>query len=98
MVFPLIKSDLFLKLANMGHVFDFNEAKAYEQWNNKPPNKLAFEMEVLYDDVIPLRGVLLGGGAHELGIAVTVTPADEYEKVFGKPFVPAVSHAETSAG
>jgi transglutaminase-like putative cysteine protease len=27
-----------------------------------------------YDDVIPLRGVLLGGGTHELEIAVTVMP------------------------
>lgn len=35
-----------------------------------------------YDDVIPLRGVLLGGGAHELDIAVTVTPAAEYDRVF----------------
>lgn len=40
-----------------------------------------------YDDVIPLRGVLLGGGEHELDIAVTVTPVEEYESVFGKPFV-----------
>lgn len=38
-----------------------------------------------YDDVIPLRGVLLGGGDHELDIAVTVTPAEEYETVYGKP-------------
>lgn len=37
-----------------------------------------------YDDVIPLRGVLLGGGDHELEIAVTVTPVADYEKVFGK--------------
>jgi transglutaminase-like putative cysteine protease len=37
-----------------------------------------------YDDVIPLRGVLLGGGEHELEIAVTVAPAAEYETVFGK--------------
>ncbi len=36
-----------------------------------------------YDDVIPLRGVLLGGGEHELDIAVTVAPAEEYEAVFG---------------
>jgi len=28
-----------------------------------------------YDDVIPLRGVLLGGGDHELEIKVTVAPA-----------------------
>ncbi len=41
-----------------------------------------------YDDVIPLRGVLLGGGDHELQIAVTVTPVDEYETVFGRPFEP----------
>jgi len=34
----LIKYDLFLKLPNMGHVFDFNEAKSYEQWFNRPQN------------------------------------------------------------
>ena len=36
-----------------------------------------------YSDVIPLRGVLLGGGEHELGIEVTVAPAADYEDVFG---------------
>jgi transglutaminase-like putative cysteine protease len=35
-----------------------------------------------YDDVIPLRGVLLGGGDHELDIAVTVAPASEYDRLF----------------
>jgi transglutaminase-like putative cysteine protease len=38
-----------------------------------------------YDDVIPLRGVLLGGGEHKLAIGVTVVPASEYEAVFGRP-------------
>jgi transglutaminase-like putative cysteine protease len=38
-----------------------------------------------YDDVIPVRGVLLGGGAHALEIRVTVAPASEYEVVFGTP-------------
>jgi len=38
-----------------------------------------------YDDVIPLRGVLLGGGAHTLDIEVTVVPAPEYTSLFGKP-------------
>jgi transglutaminase-like putative cysteine protease len=38
-----------------------------------------------YDDVIPLRGVLLGGGTHELEIKVTVVPAADYEVVFGAP-------------
>lgn len=36
-----------------------------------------------YDDVIPLRGVLLGGGEHELDIAVTVAPEADYDAVFG---------------
>jgi transglutaminase-like putative cysteine protease len=35
-----------------------------------------------YDDVIPLRGVLLGGGEHELAIEVTVCPAAEAATVF----------------
>jgi transglutaminase-like putative cysteine protease len=38
-----------------------------------------------YDDVIPLRGVLLGGGEHELDIAVTVAPLEEYATLFSKP-------------
>ncbi len=38
-----------------------------------------------YDDVIPLRGVLLGGGDHEIAIEVTVTPAADYEALFGEP-------------
>jgi transglutaminase-like putative cysteine protease len=36
-----------------------------------------------YDDVIPLRGVLLGGGDHELEIKVTVAPAADYASLFG---------------
>lgn len=42
-----------------------------------------------YDDVIPLRGVILGGGAHTLDIEVTVVPAAEYQELFGRP--PALS-------
>jgi ubiquinone/menaquinone biosynthesis C-methylase UbiE len=58
MVFPLIKSDLFLKLLDMGHVFDFNEAIAYEQWSNKPSNKAAFarEVQLMRDLLQPMRG------------------------------------------
>jgi len=35
-----------------------------------------------YDDVIPLRGVLLGGGDHSLDIEVTVAPAEDYATLF----------------
>jgi transglutaminase-like putative cysteine protease len=35
-----------------------------------------------YDDVIPLRGVLLGGGEHTLDIEVTVAPKADYETLF----------------
>jgi transglutaminase-like putative cysteine protease len=38
-----------------------------------------------YDDVIPLRGVLLGGGDHDLAVEVTVVPAAEYETLFPPP-------------
>jgi len=46
-----------------------------------------------YDDVIPLRGVLLGGGEHALDIGVTVTPAEDYASIFGRP-TPSVSSVE----
>jgi len=38
-----------------------------------------------FDDVTPMHGVLLGGGEHDLSIEVTVTPAAEYEALFGAP-------------
>lgn len=38
-----------------------------------------------FDDVTPLRGVLLGGGHHELDIAVTVAPFEDYAAIFGHP-------------
>lgn len=41
-----------------------------------------------YDDVIPLRGVLLGGGEHELAIEVTVCPASEVDAVFARAATP----------
>jgi transglutaminase-like putative cysteine protease len=37
-----------------------------------------------YDDVIPLRGVLLGGGDHELEVAVTVVPSEEAAALLGR--------------
>lgn len=36
-----------------------------------------------YEDVTPLRGVLLGGGTHTADISVTVAPASEFESLFG---------------
>jgi len=81
--FYLINSDLFLKLPNMGHVFDFSEAVNYEQWFNKPQNKLAFELEtqLMRDLLQPMRGesvldIGCGAGAClaaflEMGLRVT---------------------------
>lgn len=41
-----------------------------------------------FDDVGPMRGVLLGGGAHAVDISVTVAPESEYATLFGAPPVP----------
>ena len=42
----------------MGHVFDFNEAIAYEQWFKRPENKSAFALEkqLMRDLLQPMRG------------------------------------------
>ena len=42
----------------MGHVFDFNEALAYEQWISRPQNKTAFELEaeLMRNLLQPMRG------------------------------------------
>lgn len=38
-----------------------------------------------YNDVIPLRGVFLGGGDHQLRVSVDVSPIDEHETVEAAP-------------
>jgi len=42
----------------MGHVFDFNEAIAYEQWLNKPQTENAFKLEagLMRNLLQPMRG------------------------------------------
>ena len=42
----------------MGHVFDFNEALAYERWISRPQNKIAFELEaeLMRNLLQPMRG------------------------------------------
>ncbi|MBK8256101.1 MAG: transglutaminase family protein [Polyangiaceae bacterium] len=35
-----------------------------------------------YEDIAPLRGVLLGGGSHNVSISVTVAPESEYGQLF----------------
>lgn len=67
----------------MGHVFDFNEAKSYEQWFNRPQNKAAFDLErqLMRDLLQPMRGEFVldigcGAGAClsaflEMGLQVT---------------------------
>jgi SAM-dependent methyltransferase len=42
----------------MGHIFDFNEAVAYEHWLEKPQSKKAFELEkqLMRDLLQPMRG------------------------------------------
>ena len=67
----------------MGHVFDFTEAKSYEQWFNRPINKAAFDLEtqLMQDMLQPMRGesvldIGCGAGAClsallEMGLQVT---------------------------
>ena len=89
-VSPLIKGNIFLKLPDMGHVFDFNEAVAYEHWLQKPQSKKAFEFErqLMRDLLQPLRGETVldigcGTGAClaaflEMGLRVTGLDPSSY--------------------
>jgi SAM-dependent methyltransferase len=82
-VFHLIKLSLLLKLPSMGHIFDFNEAIAYEQWLSKPQTANAFELEagLMRSLLQPMRGETIldigcGGGAClkaflDMGLQVT---------------------------
>jgi ubiquinone/menaquinone biosynthesis C-methylase UbiE len=61
----------FLKLQNMGYVFNFNDAKAYEQWYKNQRNRFEADLEnqLLLDMLKPLQGesVLdIGCGTGEL--------------------------------
>ncbi|MDJ0985429.1 MAG: class I SAM-dependent methyltransferase [Desulfobacterales bacterium] len=54
----LLKPNFLLKLPAMGHVFDFKDAIAYEQWLKKPENKATFELETQLMQTLlkPMRG------------------------------------------
>ena len=74
----------------MGHIFDFNEAKSYEQWFSRPQNKAAFELEkqLMRDLLQPMRGesvldIGCGSGAClaallEMGLQVTGLDPSSY--------------------
>jgi ubiquinone/menaquinone biosynthesis C-methylase UbiE len=74
----------------MGHVFDFNEAVAYEHWLKKPQTKKAFELEsqLMRNLLQPMRGETVldigcGTGAClvaflEMGLRVTGLDPSSY--------------------
>ena len=45
----------------MGYVFDFNDAKAYDQWFNNPHSRFAADLEsrLIVDMLSPMRGEAL---------------------------------------
>ena len=55
---PLLKTYFLLKLPSMGHVFNFKDAVAYEQWLKKPENRTAFDLEarLMHTLLQPMRG------------------------------------------
>jgi SAM-dependent methyltransferase len=55
---PLIKSFFLLKLPFMGHIFNFKDAMAVEQWHKNPDNKAVFELEtrLMINLLQPKRG------------------------------------------
>ena len=43
-----------------------------------------------FNDISPMRGVILGGGEHEPEIAVTVVPEEEFTELYGDAELPAL--------
>ena len=43
-----------------------------------------------FSDISPMRGVIIGGGAHEPSIAVTVVPEDEFTELYTDADLPAL--------
>jgi len=57
----LIKAVFLSKLCVMGYVFDFNDAKDYDQWFNNAQNRFAADLEsrLMVDMLSPMRGEAL---------------------------------------
>ncbi len=60
-LFPLKKSAVFPKDPNMGYVFDFKDARAYERWLLEPKNRYGLQLQtrVVFDLLHPLPGETL---------------------------------------
>ncbi len=56
--FPLDKDPFFIYIVVMGYVFDFKDAKAYQQWCEDPRNGFAADMQrrLILDMLRPVRG------------------------------------------
>lgn len=71
-----------------GHWHDFDPTN--DRWGMPSPGEDYVTLTVGRDfgDVSPLRGVIQGGGSHDLLVAVTVIPPHEYDKLLAADQAP----------
>lgn len=62
-----------------GSWFDFDPTNRRSGWGSPGEDYVTLAVGRDFSDVSPMRGVIQGGGAHELDVGVTVAPPDELQ-------------------
>lgn len=68
-------------MAGPGAWFDFDPTNNRCGWGSPGEDYVTLAVGRDFSDVSPMRGVIQGGASHELEVAVTVAPPDEWEQL-----------------
>ncbi|MDF1480507.1 transglutaminase family protein [Extensimonas sp. H3M7-6] len=67
-----------------GSWFDFDPTNRRSGWGSPGEDYVTLAVGRDFSDVSPMRGVIQGGGAHELEVGVTVAPPDELQALLAR--------------
>ena len=68
-----------------GAWFDFDPTNNRCGWGSPGEDYVTLAVGRDFADVSPMRGVIQGGAGHELAVAVTVAPPDEWDQLVDRP-------------
>ena len=82
-------------LAGPGAWFDFDPTNDRCGWGSPGEDYVTLAVGRDFSDISPMRGVIQGGAQHELEVAVTVAPPDEWDQLAAR--VPAAAASPLTA-
>jgi transglutaminase-like putative cysteine protease len=80
-----------------GAWFDFDPTNNRCGWGSPGEDYVTLAVGRDFSDVSPMRGVIQGGAGHELEVAVTVAPPDEWDQLVEQPAAPETTQTQSQS-